>query len=113
MSTIIPPSYTPLLNEAIFEIGAWNMDTTSTKSIAHGLGDIRQKCRSISVMIGSDAFTSLSSFFDTNNAGSGNVNVDLTSTAVVMTRETGGKFDSTAFDDPAQNRGWVHILYTD
>lgn len=102
---------TAALHRKIIEIGAWNMDVTANVSVAHGL--TLSKIRAVSVLITDDEGNAhypigyFNSAYSTSTAGS----FYCGATNVVITRSVGGRFDSTSFDYPSGNRGWVIIDY--
>lgn len=102
---------TAAIHRKIVEIGAWNMDVTANVSVAHGL--TLSKIRSVSVLITDDEGNAhypigyFNSAYSTSTAGS----FYCGATNVVITRSVGGRFDSTSFDYPSGNRGWVVIDY--
>lgn len=104
------------------EIGDWNMDTTTSLSIPitsfgledsdTGLGRIRgvqcrirddaaQSNRDICYINGS--FT-LDGSVSAEDEGIGGINI-------LLSRRTGGVFDSASFDATSYNRGWVTVWY--
>lgn len=109
---------TGILNTSIYDIGTWNMNSQSERWVITDIpfADL-MKIRKVSVMIVSDehfgGFRILSDFgvydgtFDIGpdtETLSGNV-------GILMTRATGGHYDSTTFEDTGDNRGWVIIEY--
>ena len=95
----------------VVDIGDWNMDSTSTVSVAHGLSvaDIR----SVSGMIRADGSPTTRTPIQMGNTGT-NYDVEvsqLNSTNVVLKRLTGGAFDSTTYNATSYNRGWIYIEY--
>lgn len=102
---------TAAIHRKIVEIGAWNMDVTANVSVAHGL--TLSKIRAVSVLITDDEGNAhypigyFNSAYSTSTAGS----FYCGATNVVITRSVGGRFDSTSFDYPSGNRGWVVIDY--
>jgi len=108
-----------LIQKKIVEIGDWNMDSTENISVAHGIADFT-KIRSIDVYIIDDGATNI---YPLNMAYTTGQNTHVTSvqgtvgsistTDVVMSRLTGGTFDSANFNSTSYNRGWIHITYVD
>jgi len=105
----------PYLKRKVIEIGDWNMDTTSTKAVAHGLSDIT-KIRAVNVVIRKDDSTEVYPLVRSNTSGVHNggwidsigvANVNLTR----IDSATNGLFDHTDFDLTPFNRGWVTIDY--
>jgi len=102
-----------ILRKKIIEIGDWNMDTTVTITVAHGLAD-EQKIREMSCMIRNDAADTvfpLGGFFTSGGQMSGGVD-GAGGTNVTLSRDTSGQFDSPSFDSTSFNRGWLTIVYT-
>jgi hypothetical protein len=97
----------------VIDIGDWNMDTTVSVSVAHGLAD-HTKIRSMSVTVRNDADSAVVDFGSaTSAADTGNIEIVATSTDVVLTRAGSGTFDSSVYDSTSYNRGWIVIQYTD
>jgi len=102
----------------IVNIGDWNMDSTSTKAVAHGISNYK-KIRSISCIVRSDddsEYLNLnvsigSSEGSYKSAGYINGVSLLDSSNIALARESGMYFDSTSFDSTSYNRGWVTIQY--
>lgn len=97
------------LNTKIIDIGDWNMDTTASVNVAHGL--TLSKIRTVQIMIRNDAAT-LSQGIE-GPATSVDGNWQATATNIVPVRTAGGYFDSVNFDSTSYNRGWITIQYTD
>ena len=101
---------TYMLVTKMMSIGDWNMDTTASKSVAHGLsiGDIRF----VSCLIRNDAGTTLYTAHG-HDGGTTPFEIDyIDATNVVLARKNGSIFDATEFDATSYNRGWVTIQYT-
>lgn len=94
------------LNEKIINIGDWNMDSTLSVAVAHGI--THTKIRSISVVVRSDSDANYHDF-----GAFGCVGMYASSTNIILLRETGGTFDNTSYDSTSYNRGWITIQYTD
>jgi hypothetical protein len=98
-------------------INGWNMDTTTTVSIAHGLsssewGSISQ----IGVIIRNDAATTHYDLLKPNGGSIDGGITSITNTNINLERRTSGFFDSTDFNDgvfpnPPLNRGWITFWY--
>lgn len=96
----------------IVEIGDWNMDSTTTVQITHGIADWT-KIRSVRAGIRTDADTSVKDINrvdPSTGAVAGSVE-GWDSANVVLQRTTGGHFDSNAYDSTTFNRGWITIEY--
>lgn len=94
------------LNQTILEIGDWDMVSTQTVNVAHGLtlADIR----SISAMIRNDANTTyyaVAQYLDV-------FTVSADSTNVILWRANSSFFTSSSFDSTTYNRGWITIWHT-
>lgn len=103
-----------ILKTKVIEIGDWNMVSTSSVSIAHGISDYRN-IRSVNVIIradsgGSNVVVPLNNFnFSTGNMSGGVYLVD--STDVNLRRKSGETFDDADFNSTSYNRGWITIQY--
>lgn len=97
-----------LLQTKMVTIGAWNMDTDITLSKSHVISNFKN-IRNVSIKIINDDETLL---LDGNYTGTA---LDLTyyidSTNIVLSRTTGGIFDSVDYDSIALSRGWITIDY--
>lgn len=85
-------------------IGLWDMQTTGSVSIAHGL--TLSKIRMWQVTIGNDAGTNKVDF-----EGAGAVAVGASTMTLI--RASGGTFDSTDYNDGTIDRGTITIWYVD
>lgn len=104
---------TAVLNTKIVNIGDWNMDSTNSVSVAHGIAD-HTKARSLIVTIRNDTDADYYDFSSADNdSGSTNSFVRIDSTNVDISRMASGIFDTVAFDSTGYNRGWIVIQYTD
>lgn len=91
------------------DIGDWNMDTTSSINVAHGVTDYK-KIRIVGVTIRNDADTAnyeLLRFSGTKNEGGVE---EINATNIVLGRLSAGFFDSTDFDSTSYNRGYIRIM---
>ena len=96
------------------EIGDWNMDTTGSVKVDHGLeySDTWKGTRDVGIVIRNDADTIYYNDTKTNTDALVPIAVSgITNKKVVLIRKTGGSFDSTDFDSTSYNRGWVTIWY--
>jgi len=93
---------TAALHRKILEIGAWNMDATSSVNVTHGL--TLSKIRRVTVMVTDDEGTS---HWDITYGGY----YYVSNTYVVIYRTASGSFDNASFNFPTGNRGWVVIDY--
>jgi hypothetical protein len=105
------------IRQKIVDIGDWNMDTTDTVTVLHGLNET--KIRGINIWIRFDSDigdgTGGANFFTGSSAtiaGEGAVIIPSNQTTLLsLTRRTGGYFDSANFDMTSFNRGWITITY--
>jgi len=99
------------LNTKIIDIGDWNMDSSDSVNVAHGL--TRGKIRTISVIIRDNSNTAsypINHTVGLNYAAGG---FYANSVNIVLDRSIGLFFDDTIFNSTSYNRGWVTIQYTD
>lgn len=95
----------------VLQIGDWNMDTTGSVSINHGL--TFSKIRDVQVMIYNDAGTSLNPLdratvlYSYHPAGL----IQVTATQISLFRDASNFYDNTDYDATSYNRGWITILY--
>jgi len=101
-------SFTELKTKVI-EIGDWNMDTASIKTVAHGL--TYANIRYAFVTVRNDGDTSIS--MGPNAGQEENIGVTCSATNVAMTRLTGGVYDNSNYNSTSYNRGWVTLFYED
>ncbi len=100
-----------IIKTKIIEIGDWNMDTTATIDVAHGLTDFN-KMRTINVFIKDDPATNLFPLNRHDSSGSVHGSVDVISSSIIrILRITGGIFDSSLFDSTSFNRGFITIEF--
>ena len=97
----------------VLNIGDWNMDSTASISVAHGL--TASKIRGVTGYIRSDS--GLSSYpvsLGSVSPAATDAEVTITqvnSTNVLLSRRSGGVFDMADFDSVSYNRGWLMIDY--
>jgi len=89
-----------------FETGDWNMVSTGTLNVNHGL--LLATVRTLNTMIRNDAGTLFSAL---NFTGFFSNYEEILSTYVRLIREAGSTFDSTDYDATSYNRGWITIEY--
>ncbi len=94
------------IEKKIIEMGDWNMDSTASITVAHGLtlADIRE----VSVQMRDDAATTHYQW-SYDNVAAGFFTTDGTN--VTLVRTAAGVFDSTNFDATSFNRGWIIIRW--
>jgi hypothetical protein len=128
------------LRVAVVNIGDWNMDSTSSVSVAHGL--TLSKIRYVEVLIRRDdnliyypmqrhvSIGSLTTSADADafygqpdadliNELKADINTlrpgawidNIDATNVTIFRATGGDFDAATFDSTSFNRGWITIFW--
>ena len=104
---------TAALHRKIVEIGDWDMDTTGTVSVAHGV--TAGKIRTISVLIRLDASDTVVplDYAGEDAADGSQGSWYATSVNVILYRKAAGQFDSTGYNATTYNRGWIIIDYTD
>jgi len=103
------------LRPKLINIGDWDMATTASVSITHGL--TLSTIRGVNAVIRDDAATSLDpiySFANTTDPGllSGGVTT-IDATNITLARRAGGQFDSANYNDTSYNRGWITVWYED
>jgi hypothetical protein len=97
------------LKTKVIEIGDWNMDATTTLTIAHGL--TWTKVRHISALIRNDADAENTDFNYYDAAGTDTGGIQIDATEINLRRPTAGFFDNNGFASTSYNRGWVTITY--
>lgn len=94
-------------------LGSWNMDSTSSITVAHGLSSVQwKKIRNIFIYIRNDNDDAY--YTNGRTAGGGGVGMgvqEIDDTNITIVRETGGFFDGSAFNDPGFDRGYMVIEY--
>lgn len=94
----------------IIPIGDWNMDSTASVNINHGL--TIEKIRTVHVLIIQDTTNYM---FELTIMDTGTVagNFSILTSYIILTRTAGGVFDSVAYDATSFNRGFITIGYID
>lgn len=94
----------------IISIGDWNMDSTASVNINHGL--TIGKIRTVHVLIIQD---STNYMFELTIMDAGTVagTFSILTSYITLTRTAGGVFDSVAYDATSFNRGFITIGYID
>ncbi|MGH1436602.1 MAG: hypothetical protein ACRBG0_19320 [Lewinella sp.] len=96
----------------VIDIGDWNMDSSASVSVTHGVtegkirglqGIIRDDSDTQYYAIGYQASTNDVAFEQDWNASG--------STTIDVVRKGSGSFDNTNFDSTSYNRGWITITY--
>lgn len=102
------------INKKIVEIGDWNMDSTASKDVAHGV--TLSKIRTVNAMIRNDADDT---YYPVENSYNNATFVascyiyEIDATSIKMSRYATSTFDSANFDSTSYNRGWITIEYID
>jgi hypothetical protein len=96
--------------ETEINIGMWNMDTTDSVSVAHGIANYKN-IREVSVVIRDDLDTDYLGLGKVNNGDDGLVEWDGTN--IILKRTTGGYFDASGYSKTvgSYNRGFIYIKY--
>ena len=92
------------------DMGDWDMDGSSTLTVAHGL--TLNKIRAVTFMIRNDA---VDTQYPESRQSSGVPDASVASidaTNVILARVAGGLYDATTFDATGFNRGWIIIIHT-
>ena len=106
------------LKVKVIEIGDWNMDATTSVSIAHGL--TLANIRNVKAEVQNDSqslhweLSSLPSGIATGTGAEIEAEawiVQANTADVIMRRLTGGIFDGVNYDSTSFNRGWITIWY--
>lgn len=108
-ANVVMVSSVGLLSKTI-DIGDWNMSSTASKNVAHGIS--YKKIRSVTVIVRDDTDITYVPLTRGNASFTPQGAVDqITTTNVVLLRVLGGSFDNTSYDSTGYNRGWVTIEY--
>jgi len=94
--------------QKILEIGAWNMDSTSSVNVAHGL-TLSKIVGLRAVIINDIANHHYNLNWGSPSAGS----LEADATDISLFRTSSGAFDNNAFDDGVMNRGYIIVDYID
>ncbi len=100
------------LAKKVLEIGDWDMDTVTPKTLIHGIANYK-KIRTVRAMIRDDAdwmYVPLDGEDSGGGAPAGWIQ-PITGVAIYLNRVAGGLFDNANFDLTPYNRGWVTIEY--
>lgn len=95
----------------VIPIGDWNMDTTATLPVTHGLN--YKKIISVDGVIRSDDDANYypMNYYSSGNTPSWGVATTMGSTTITLVRVTGGVFDDPAYDSTSFNRGYLLVTY--
>ncbi len=104
----------------VLEIGDWNMETTATKLVPHGLGANYKKIRSLGGIIRDDAdeyYSPIPSDWGNDGGlsflagtGAGDI-LGVKETNIGLQRESGSPFNASTFNSTSYNRGWITVWY--
>lgn len=94
-----------MLKNKVIDIGDWDMDSTTSVSISHGLLDIGF-IRGMAVTVRKDSDVTLR-MDPISNGG----DIYVEGANVILTRDSAGIFDTTEYDETSYNRGWITITY--
>ena len=100
-----------LLRLRVYDLGVWNMDTTTTVLIAHGLTNIN--ICSIETYIIDDAQNAVMSLRTPINMISPAGSAYVDGINLRIERMLGGFFDAVNYSALPTNRGWCSIWYFD
>ena len=100
---------TPLKTKTI-PIGDWNMVATAAVFVSHGISDIT-KIRSVSAVIIDDVSAAVVELGFAQSGGSITQGIGMGATDIILSRESGGIFDNTAYDSLSFNRGFITIEF--
>lgn len=91
-------------------IGVWNMDSTSSVNVAHGIAGGYSRIKVVDVMIRNDADSFSTPLNSTDSSG---WIAAIDGTNITLQRGAAGAFDNTNYDltTGSYNRGWVTIGY--
>lgn len=103
---------TIILKQKVIAIGDWNMDSTTAKNVAHGMGGDWLGIRSIQMIIRNDDDAAQAYFRNSPYGEASEVwFTAIGSTTITLARKTDGIYDDTDYDDIGYNRGWIYIVY--
>jgi len=100
------------LRDFTIEIGDWNMDSSQSKAVAHGLGNAWKNIRNIEVMIrndGDDQYNPLDTGSSTGGTCGGIGSPGIDATNINLIRAASYLFDSTDYNATSYNRGWITV----
>jgi hypothetical protein len=93
------------ISTKIITIGNWNMQSTATVALAHGLD--YTKIRGVQTMIFKDGGNFAVPLYDAGGA----IPVEFDATDVYLSRSSGQFFDTADYSGTSANRGYVTIMY--
>lgn len=99
------------LKTKILSMGVWNMDSTTSIAVNHGLGSIL-RIMEVTAFVYADGGSPATALNSVSVGGALGGGINWDSSQVTVYRTTGGVFDTTGYDDGAMNRGYIVIRYT-
>lgn len=93
----------------VYEIGAWNMDTTPSVQFAYTINP--SKVVSVDCMIIIDGQDTIHNLISTEDFDTVNGIIDLEIGFIALGRRAGGQFDNAEYSSIVVNRGFVTIQY--
>lgn len=101
----------PSLQRKILELGPWNMDTTNSIAVSHGISNF-QNIRAVSGWLINDGLTILAPIPYVSDVSADILSISgITSTTITVRRVVGGQFDNATYDDAVMNRGYLVVDY--
>ena len=101
---VVGSDATTKLTYAEFQLGTWNMQSTFSISVNHGIADA-DNIRNVQVIIINDAGNARLSLEDDGDGG-----FNIGNTLFTLTRLANGQFDSSLYSG-TQNRGFISFFY--
>lgn len=101
----------PALQRKVLPIGAWNMDTTTSLAINHGVSNYEQIMSVSGVLINDGKTIVVPIPLVSEVAADVLIIGSITATQITLRRIVGGQFDNASFDDPTMNRGYLVVDY--
>ena len=92
----------------IIDLDDWDMVATSFLFVPHGITDGHTKIRDVQCIIRKDSGEN-NVIWKIDSEGNGTLSWDETN--IVPSRDAGGVFNSTTYDETSYNRGWITIRY--
>ncbi len=102
------------LKVKVISIGDWNMDSSDSVSVAHGLSATEYKAIKKICVIVRDDNNDVYYPLDSINSAAGLMRGSATSigaTYITLTRTTSAGFDNTGFNATSFNRGFITVIY--
>ena len=105
-----------VLKTKVIEIGDWNMATTVSVDVNHGISDYT-KIRIVDVVVRGDSGSGIYyRKLDRSDTGVTPGTIQgwvghIQPSTITLSRLTGGIFTNSAFDATSYNRGWITVTY--